>query len=221
MIRLRSISMPGTLRGAEPVATMISLRARSVCFSPSNTSTPPFPVSRAVPLIQSILFFLKRNSTPLRQPGDDAVLSRLDLDHVDADRPELSTDRHAPFLSRSEQSCSACACSSSALVGMHPQSRQVPPSAFCFSTTATVQAELRGADGGDVSAGSGADHDDVVFVGHVRLVKRAGSGREDPAVLSRGQGDERGDPGAGTRRPERLSCGALEPASRARNCPCS
>ena len=31
MIRLRSISMPGTLRGAEPVATMISLRASSVC----------------------------------------------------------------------------------------------------------------------------------------------------------------------------------------------
>ena len=34
---------------------------------------------------------------------------------------------------------SACACSSSALVGMQPQSRQVPPSAFCFSTTATFR----------------------------------------------------------------------------------
>src|SRR5216684_948 len=34
---------------------------------------------------------------------------------------------------------SACACSSRALVGMHPQSRHVPPSAFCFSTTATLR----------------------------------------------------------------------------------
>src|SRR5262245_16065495 len=33
----------------------------------------------------------------------------------------------------------ACACSSSALVGMHPQIRHVPPSAFCFSTTATFR----------------------------------------------------------------------------------
>src|SRR5688572_20610997 len=32
---------------------------------------------------------------------------------------------------------SACACSSRALVGMQPQMRQVPPSAFCRSTTAT------------------------------------------------------------------------------------
>src|SRR6187551_2318892 len=32
---------------------------------------------------------------------------------------------------------SACACSRSAFVGMQPQIRQVPPSAFCFSTTAT------------------------------------------------------------------------------------
>src|SRR5205823_3135093 len=32
-----------------------------------------------------------------------------------------------------------CACSSSALVGMHPHRRHVPPSAFCFSTTATFR----------------------------------------------------------------------------------
>src|SRR5688500_13632283 len=34
---------------------------------------------------------------------------------------------------------SACACSSNALVGMQPQIKQVPPSAFCFSTTATLR----------------------------------------------------------------------------------
>ena len=68
MMRLWSIVMPGTLRGDDPVATMISLRACSVCVSPSKTSTPPLPVRRAVPLIQSILFFLNRNSTPLVSP---------------------------------------------------------------------------------------------------------------------------------------------------------
>jgi len=46
MIRSLSIVMPGTLRGDDPVATMISLRAFSVCFSPSNTSTPPLPMRR-------------------------------------------------------------------------------------------------------------------------------------------------------------------------------
>ena len=56
------------IRAADPVATMISRRARSVCFSPSNTSTALPPASRAVPLIQSILFFLNRNSTPLESP---------------------------------------------------------------------------------------------------------------------------------------------------------
>jgi hypothetical protein len=57
MIRRRSISMPGTLRGCEPVATMISLRAASVCLSPSVISTFPLPPRRPEPLIQSILFF--------------------------------------------------------------------------------------------------------------------------------------------------------------------
>ena len=41
MMRLRSIVTPGTPRGAEPVATTISFRARSVCLSPSNTSIVP------------------------------------------------------------------------------------------------------------------------------------------------------------------------------------
>ena len=101
MMRLRSISMPGTLRGVEPVATMISLRARSVCVSPSKTSTPPLPVSRAVPLIQSILFFLNRNSTPLVRPRDDPVLARCTcaMSMRDRRRPDRRrSERDAPFL---------------------------------------------------------------------------------------------------------------------------
>ncbi len=68
MIRLRSISMPGTLRGSEPVAMTISFRAVSVCASPPVTSTVPLPARRALPLIQSILFFLKSSSMPPVSP---------------------------------------------------------------------------------------------------------------------------------------------------------
>ena len=132
--------MPGTLRGDEPVATMISLVAVSVCLPPSwsVTSTPLPPVSRAVPLIQSILFFLNSISMPPVRPGDDLVLARVHGGHVDADTAAPST----PVSPHSFAACaifSACACSSSALVGMQPQIRQVPPSAFCFSTTATLR----------------------------------------------------------------------------------
>ena len=71
--------------GADPVATMIS-RARSVCASPSKTSTSPPPVSRAVPLIQSILFFLNRYSIPLVRPPTILSLRAWTCRHVDADR---------------------------------------------------------------------------------------------------------------------------------------
>ena len=97
MMRVRSISMPGTLRGADPVATMISLRARSVCVSPSKTSTPPLPVEPRGSLDPVDLVLLEQELDALGQAGDDAILARLHLRHVDADggrRPE----RHAPLL---------------------------------------------------------------------------------------------------------------------------
>ena len=65
---------------------------------------------------------------------DDLVLAGVHLDHVEADR------RASPIVRpHSFQFCaifSACACSSSAFVGMHPQLRQVPPSTGARSTTA-------------------------------------------------------------------------------------
>src|SRR5688572_7441181 len=139
MIFLRSTSMPGTLRGVDPVATTISLVAASDCFPPSCnvTSTPRPPVSRAVPLIQSILFFLKSISLPPVRPA--IILS------LRACTAGMSIDTAAPSMPLKPHSfaaCaifSACACSSNALVGMQPQIKQVPPSAFCFSTTATLR----------------------------------------------------------------------------------
>ena len=156
--------MPGTLRGADPVATMISLRARSVCFSPSKTSTPPLPVSRAVPLIQSILFFLNRNSTPLVRPADDAVLARLHLGHVDADG--RLADGDAPVLGVLDDLQRVGVLEQRLGRDAAPQQAGAAER-LLFLDDRDLQAELRGADGGDVAAGAGADDDDVVFVGHV------------------------------------------------------
>ena len=120
------------------------------------------PARRPVPLIQSILFFLKRNSTPFVQAGDDRVLARVHAGHVDgglAPAPNVM-----PHSAACCASLSACACSSSALVGMQPQLRQVPPSTGCAFDDGCFQAELSGADGRDVAARAGADDDDVVRV---------------------------------------------------------
>ena len=61
----------------------------------------------------------------------------------------------ASVLSNSSDDCS------SALDGMQPIFRQVPPRVARFSTQADLQAELRRADGADIAAGAGADDDDV------------------------------------------------------------
>ena len=86
MMRLRSISIPGTLRGADPVATMISFaRVQRLLRRPRTRRRRRSPVSRAVPLIQSILFFLNRNSTPLVRPVTILSLRACTCGHVDAD----------------------------------------------------------------------------------------------------------------------------------------
>ena len=62
---------------------------------------------------------------------------------------------------------SACACSSSALVGMQPQIRHVPPSAFCLLDDGHLQTQLRRANRGDVAARSRADHNHIELARHV------------------------------------------------------
>src|SRR5262245_40147605 len=113
---------------------MISF-ASTVCLSPSTTSIVPGPASRAVPLIHVILFFLNRNSTPLVRPPTILSLRACTCVMLIAGDP-------GGIVTPQSAACwitlSAWACSRSALVGIHPQIRHVPPSALCFSTTATV-----------------------------------------------------------------------------------
>ena len=136
MIRLRSISMPGTLRGCDPVATMISFFAASVCLSPSVISTMPLPARRPEPLIQSILFFLKRNSTP---PVSPLTILSLRAWTWFMSMPIAASPSVRPHSFQSRATLRACACSSSALVGMQPQLRQVPPRTGARSTTAVLR----------------------------------------------------------------------------------
>ena len=85
MMRRRSISIPGTLRGAEPVATMISFRARSVCvvtFEHLDAAAAGQP-RRAFDPVDLVL--LEQELDALGQAGDDAILPRLHLRHVDRD----------------------------------------------------------------------------------------------------------------------------------------
>ncbi len=87
-----------------------------------------------MPFTHSILFFLKRNSTPLVR-----LVTILFLRACTRAMSIAGWTPAAPkLMPHSAASCaifSACACSSSAFVGMHPQMRQVPPSEACRSTT--------------------------------------------------------------------------------------
>ena len=133
MIRFRSISIPGTLRGCDPVATMISRLADSICAWPSVTSTRPLPARRPLPLIQSILFFLNRSSMPPVRP---LTILSFRACTCAMSMPIAAWPSVRPQSFHSCATLRACACSRSAFVGIQPQLRQVPPSVGARSTTA-------------------------------------------------------------------------------------
>ena len=164
MMRLRSISMPGTLRGADPVATMISLRARSVCclaLEDVDAAVAGQP-RRALDPVDLVL--LEQELDALGQAGDDAVLARLHLGHVDADRG--AAERDAPVLRVLDDLQRVRVLEQRLGRNAAPQQAGAAERLLLLDD-GDLQAELRGADRGDVAAGAGADHDDVVFLGHV------------------------------------------------------
>ncbi len=161
MIRLRSMAMPGTLRGCDPVATMISRVAESICAWPSVTSTRPLPARRPLPLIQSILFFLKRSSIPPVRP---LTILSFRVCTWPMSMPIAAWPMVRPHSFHSCATLSAWACSRSALVGMQPQLRQVPPSVGRALDDRGSQPQLGGTDGGHVAAGPRPDHHYVVSV---------------------------------------------------------
>ena len=168
---------------------MISLRARSVCVSPSKTSTPPLPVSRAVPLIQSILFFLNRNSTPLVRPVTTRSL-RACTCAMSMPTARVAANRDAPLLRVLNDLQRVRVLEQRLGRDAAPQQAGAAERLLLLDDR-DLEAELRGADGGHVAAGAGADDDDVVFVvmwsrvddrfqrtrGGTNAVRAAGRGR--------------------------------------------
>ena len=126
-------STPGRGVGSEPVAMTMSLAFRIV-FVPSaaSTSTVPGPAIRPLPLIQSALFFLNRNSMPLVR----AVTLSLFCFIITGRFSVGVTSMPMPAKSFDADSNSSEACSR-ALDGMQPTFRQVPPNVPRISTQAT------------------------------------------------------------------------------------
>ncbi len=170
MIRLRSISTPGTLRGTDPVAMMISFAAVRLCVSPSTTSTVPRPVIVARAFDPFDLVFLEQELDALGQPGDDFVLARLHLIHVDADG--AFADRDAPFLDVLHDF-------ERVRVLQQRLGRDASPDQagaaerLLFLDDGGLQSQLRRADGRDVAAGSRANHHNIELVRHVSSRLRA------------------------------------------------
>ena len=105
-------------------------------FEPSSalTSTCPAAAMRAEPWKASILFFFSRNSTPLTLPSTPSSLKAIMVLRSSFGAETLMPISPKWRLASSKRS-EAC---SSALDGMQPMLRQVPPWVLRFSTTAVV-----------------------------------------------------------------------------------
>ena len=128
-----SISMPGSGVTSEPVAMTMALDA--VMVPTPSTSTVFGAVMRPAPFSQAILFFLNRNSMP-------PVFSLTTLSLWDS-MPGRSSSTPPTLMPNLARPCLASSyfsdAASSALEGMQPTFRQVPPSALRFSTQATLK----------------------------------------------------------------------------------
>ena len=130
-----STATPGRGMTSEPeairmfLADSVSLTAPS---SPSTTTEPAFSM-RPVPWNAVILFFRNRKATPLVVASTTSLLR-----FISWAKSSLGGASTMPWTPRSWPACSnRCEDCSSALDGMQPTLRQVPPKVARFSTTAT------------------------------------------------------------------------------------
>ena len=117
------------------------------------------PASRAVPLIQSILFFLNRNSTPLVSPSTILSLRVCTCFMSMAGVPV--GNRHAPLL-RVLNHLQRVGVLEQRLGGNAAPDQTGAAERLLLLDDGDLLPKLRRANRGDVSAGAGADHDDIV-----------------------------------------------------------
>ena len=128
-----SISMPGRLTETEPVAMTMFLVWISWPAPVSGvTSTRPGAAIEPMPRKAVILFFLNRNSTPVTLERTVSSLCASICGRLSCGVTSMPKLRKLwPASSNNSEACS------SALDGMQPMLRQVPPKVAHFSTTAT------------------------------------------------------------------------------------
>ena len=110
------------------------------------------------------LVLLEQELDPLGQAGDDAILPRLHLGHVDRhggrvsqrDAPVLGVLHHLEGVRVLEQRLGRDA----------PPQQAGAAQRLLFFDHGGLETELRGADRRHVPAGPGADYDHVIFLGH-------------------------------------------------------
>ena len=127
-----------------------------------SSATRPGAAMRARPFSQSTLFLRNRNSTPRVRVADDLVLARHHRREIEPDLADLdpvlgqSVPRLGEFLRRLQQ----CLRRDAADIEAGAAERRPRVDA------GRAHAELRRADRRDIPARPGADHDDVVALGH-------------------------------------------------------
>ena len=109
------------------------------------------------------LVLLEQELDPFCQAGDDAILALLHLRHVDGDR--RFADGDAPLL-RVLHNLERVRMLEERLGGNASPKQAGAAQGLLFLDDGDFEAELGGADGGHVSAGTGADDHDVIFVRH-------------------------------------------------------
>ena len=128
-----STATPGMPATSEPVAITMCFVSTSVTLpSPAVTATLPAPSTLPVPVITSTLFFFIRKATPSTLAFTVASLWASIASRFSFGLP-TSTPSVASVWPASWKTAEAC---SSALDGIQPTFRQVPPSVGRFSTIA-------------------------------------------------------------------------------------
>ena len=111
------------------------------------------------------LVFLEQELDALRQTGDDAVFARVHLRHVDADGRLGASPSVMPHSLRLLHDLERVRVFEQRLGRNAAPDQAGAAERLLLLDDRDLKSELRGADRGHVAAGSGADHDDVEFVG--------------------------------------------------------
>ena len=134
-MRFPSQVMPGRLAGSLPVAIRILFVVIVPAPGPSATSIVPAETMRATPWIRVTLFFRKSASTP-RVSWRTTASFRF----IMVGRSSSTVVAFTPWTARCLRAVSKCSLeSSSALLGMQPTLRHVPPSTGSRSMLAVLK----------------------------------------------------------------------------------